>query len=53
MSVGTSTDGKREAKLYRKCMEADGWTAEAPRWSPSAPCAKQCSLPPQGAQAVL
>jgi hypothetical protein len=31
MSVGTSTDGKREAKLYRKCMEADGWTAEAPR----------------------
>ena len=30
-SVGASTDGKRESKLYRKCMEANGWTAEAPR----------------------
>ena len=31
MSVGASTDAKREAKLYRMCMEATGWTAEAPR----------------------
>jgi len=31
MSVGGSTDAKREAKLYRMCMEATGWTAEAPR----------------------
>lgn len=31
MSVGAGTDGKREAKLYRICMEANGWTAEAPR----------------------
>ena len=30
MSVGASTD-KREATLYRMCMEANGWTAEAPR----------------------
>jgi hypothetical protein len=30
MSVGAGTDGKRE-KLYRMCMEANGWTAEAPR----------------------
>jgi hypothetical protein len=31
MSVGAGTDDKREAKLYRMCMEANGWTAEAPR----------------------
>ena len=31
MGVGASADGKREAKLYRLCMEANGWTAEAPR----------------------
>jgi hypothetical protein len=31
MIVGGRTDGKREAKLYRMCMEANGWTAEAPR----------------------
>jgi hypothetical protein len=31
MSVGVSTDGKRAATLYRMCMEANGWTAEAPR----------------------
>jgi len=26
-----STDGKREALLYRMCMRARGWTAEAPQ----------------------
>ena len=31
MIVGGRTDGKREAKLYRMCMEANGWTAEARR----------------------
>ena len=31
MGVGASADGKRETKLYRICMEANGWTAEAPR----------------------
>jgi hypothetical protein len=31
MIVGAGTDGKREAKLYRMCMEANGWTAEAPQ----------------------
>lgn len=31
MIVGGRTDGKRETKLYRMCMEANGWTAEAPR----------------------
>ncbi len=32
MIVGASIDGKREAnRLYRACMEARGWTAEAPR----------------------
>jgi hypothetical protein len=31
MIVSASTDGKREAKLYRMCMEANGWTAEASR----------------------
>jgi hypothetical protein len=31
-SVGASRiDDRREAKLYRMCMEANGWTAEAPR----------------------
>jgi hypothetical protein len=31
MTVGASTDGKREALLYRMCMRARGWTAEAPQ----------------------
>jgi hypothetical protein len=31
MSVGASTDGKREAHLYPMCMRARGWTAEAPQ----------------------
>jgi hypothetical protein len=31
MIVGASTDAKQEATLYRMCMEARGWTAEAPR----------------------
>jgi hypothetical protein len=32
MIVGASIDAKREAsKLYRMCMEARGWTAEAPQ----------------------
>jgi hypothetical protein len=31
MIVGTSTDAKQEAILYRMCMEARGWTAEASR----------------------
>ena len=31
-SVGANrTDDKRDIKLYRICMEANGWTAEAPR----------------------
>jgi hypothetical protein len=30
MIVGASTDAK-QATLYRMCMEARGWTAEAPR----------------------
>jgi hypothetical protein len=29
--VGASTDAKQEATLYRMCMEARGWTADAPR----------------------
>lgn len=30
--VGASTDARREAnRLYRMCMEARGWTAEAPQ----------------------
>jgi hypothetical protein len=32
MIVGASIDAKREASaLYRMCMEARGWTAEAPQ----------------------
>jgi hypothetical protein len=32
MIVGPSIDGNRDAsKLYRMCMGARGWTAEAPR----------------------
>jgi|ERR1700730_4459280 hypothetical protein len=32
MIVGASSDGNRDAsKLYRMCMGARGWTAEAPR----------------------
>jgi hypothetical protein len=31
MVVGTSTAAKQEAILYRMCMEARGWTAEASR----------------------
>jgi len=31
MIVGASTDAKQEATLYRMCMEARGWTAEASR----------------------
>jgi hypothetical protein len=31
MMVGASIDGKRDTKLYRMCMEANGWTAEPPR----------------------
>jgi hypothetical protein len=32
MIVGASIDGNRDAsKLYRMCMRAHGWTAEAPR----------------------
>jgi hypothetical protein len=31
MTVGASIDAKRQGKLYRVCMEARGWTAEAPR----------------------
>jgi hypothetical protein len=31
MIVGTSTDAKQEAILYRICMAARGWTAEASR----------------------
>jgi len=31
MTGGASTDGKREAHLYRMCMRARGWTAEAPQ----------------------
>ena len=31
MIVGASTDAKQEATLYRMCMEARGWTADAPQ----------------------
>jgi hypothetical protein len=31
VNVRASTDGKREAHLYRMCMRARGWTAEAPQ----------------------
>lgn len=31
MIVSASTEAKQEATLYRRCMEARGWTAEAPR----------------------
>jgi hypothetical protein len=31
MIVGASTDAKQEATLYRMCMAARGWTAEASR----------------------
>jgi hypothetical protein len=31
ISVGASTDAKQEVTLYRMCMEARGWTAEASR----------------------
>jgi outer membrane murein-binding lipoprotein Lpp len=32
MIVGASTDAKRQSStLYRLCMEARGWTAEAPQ----------------------
>jgi hypothetical protein len=32
MIVGASTDDKRQSStLYRMCMEARGWTAEAPQ----------------------
>jgi hypothetical protein len=32
MIVGASTDAKRpSSKRYRMCMEARGWTAEAPQ----------------------
>jgi hypothetical protein len=31
MIVSASIDTKQEATLYRMCMEARGWTAEAPR----------------------
>jgi hypothetical protein len=31
MIVGASTDAKQEAALYRMCMEARGWTADAPQ----------------------
>ena len=29
--LGASVDARREAKLYRMCMKAKGWTAEAPQ----------------------
>jgi hypothetical protein len=31
MIGGASTDAKQEATLYRMCMAARGWTAEASR----------------------
>jgi len=31
MMVSASTDAKQEATLYRMCMEARGWTADAPQ----------------------
>jgi hypothetical protein len=31
MTVGASIDAKRQGKLYRVCMEARGWRAEAGR----------------------
>jgi hypothetical protein len=31
MTVGARTDTKRQAILYRRCMEASGWASEAPQ----------------------
>lgn len=31
MTVGASADAKRQANLYRRCMEASGWASEAPQ----------------------
>ena len=31
MIVSASTDAKQDVTLYRMCMEARGWTAEAPQ----------------------
>jgi hypothetical protein len=31
MIVSARTEAKQETTLYRMCMEARGWTAEAPR----------------------
>jgi hypothetical protein len=31
MMGSASTDAKQEATLYRMCMEARGWTADAPQ----------------------
>jgi hypothetical protein len=31
MTVGASIDAKRQANLYRRCLEARGWESEAPQ----------------------